>query len=109
MKCKRSNDPNPNSDFEMFMKNTGNTPELTPLDNASQTGGTASPNTPTLDAVAIDATPQGQPSGSAESAAHADPACGPDTSVTKGGDRDVDLLNGDVDEDGKPAQKKENC
>lgn len=81
MKSKREGHTRPEGDFAEFLKAKGKmgVPSLDPLENRSMTSGTASPNTPSLEPVALDATPQGKPTGSARSAAGAEPCHGPDT------------------------------
>lgn len=78
MKSKRDGHTNPEGDFASFLKNKGKVPSLDALDDQKdeeeQTDG---PDTPCLEP--LDGKDQPAPSGSAESAAHAKEASGPDT------------------------------
>ena len=78
MKSKREGHTRPEGDFAAFLKNTGNTPSLEALDaDKDEESQGEGPKLPDLEP--LDGKDQPAPSGSAESAAHAKDAAGPDT------------------------------
>lgn len=80
MKSKRAGHTNPEGDFASFLKakNIGGTPSLEALDDQKdEEAQNEGIDLPELDP--LDGSENGTPSGSAESAAHAKPECGPDT------------------------------